>query len=142
MAACAAPPVPTGLPTEDVQAIRQLQSQFIGVCQRSAWTELPPFFTDDAALIHANQPAVHGIEAIRDHYRDLQLRAIEVSAEPTLIDGAGRWAYLRGTSDGIFQSGGAAPARDRGAFIWVLRKQDDGAWKIAESLSVPLGDTQ
>lgn len=82
MAACAAPLARTGLPTEDVQAIRQLQSQFIVVCQRSAWTELPPFFTDDVALIHANQPAVHGIEAIRDHYRDLQLRAIEVSAEP------------------------------------------------------------
>lgn len=104
--------------------------------------ELPPFFTEDATLLHAHEPAVHGIEAIRDHYRDLKLRAIEVSAEPTLIDGAGAWAYLRGTSDGLFQLGTAEPARDRGAFIWILRKQDDGTWKVAESFSVPLSSPQ
>jgi ketosteroid isomerase-like protein len=140
-AACAGSPVQAGLPAEDVEAIRQLQSQFIAVCQRSAWTELPPFFTDDAALIHANAPVVNGIEAIREHYQALQLRAVEVDAVPTLIDGTARWAYLRGISDGIFQVGSSEPARDRGAFIWILRKQDNGAWKIAESLSVPLGAT-
>lgn len=139
--ACAGAPEQTGLPAEDVEAIRQLQSQFTAVARRSAWTELPPFFTEDAALIHAHEPVVRGIEAIREHYQNLQLQVVEVDAAPTLIDGTGRWAYLRGSTDGIFQVGSSEPARERGAFIWILRKQNNGAWKVAESLSVPLDAT-
>lgn len=117
MAGCATSPGSPGLRDEDIQKIRALQSRFIAVCQRSAWAELPPFFTDDAALIHAHEPAVQGIDAIREHYHALQLRALEAHAQPTVIEGSGSWAYLRGTTSGLFQVGAAEPVQDRGAFI-------------------------
>lgn len=138
MAACAATPAVMPLPEPDVAAIRHLQANFIAACRRSAWTELPAFFTDDATLLHAHEPAVQGIGAIREHYRNLKLRALEANAQPDVISGSGDFAYLRGSYDGVFQTGTTAPVSDAGAFMWVLRKQNDGAWKIVESASVPL----
>lgn len=55
--------------------------------------------------------------------------ASEMHINPEEINIAGDWAYTRGTYDLTVGSGDGATTID-GKFMTILRRQDDGTWKI------------
>lgn len=94
---------------------------------------LADLFTDDAVLMPSGEPTCEGRDEIADYFDDL-LRDEPADAEfevqeTKVLDG---WAFERIDvtlywTDPSTGEEGESWAR----YFWVLRRQEDGAWKIA-----------
>ncbi len=84
-------------------------------------------FTEDAVVMFPNRPAVEGLEAIKGMWT--WVRAIEWEMSTVEIDGRGDLAFARGTDSYLLDYEGAV--KEEGKFLYILRKQPDGSWRIA-----------
>jgi len=89
------------------------------------------YYAPDAVVMPPNGEAVRGREAIIawnenfPPYEDLRFTQVEV-------DGAGDIAYVYGTySMTTAVSDVGEPVVDRGKYIEIWRRQEDGSWKVA-----------
>jgi uncharacterized protein (TIGR02246 family) len=121
----------TALTKEDVTANERLGQQFSQCVLAKDWDGLARLYTEDAALMPPNQPAVEGRANIR-----AWMAAFPPISEFALvteeIDGRGDLAFVRGSFKMAFTPPGAsAPVRDSGKFLEIHRKHADGSWRIA-----------
>ena len=95
------------------------------------WESFFALFTEDAVLMVSNRPAVEGLEAIKGW--GPWVRAIEWEMSIVEIDGRGDLAFARGTDSYLLDYEGAV--KEEGKFLYILRKQPDGSWRIATWLA-------
>lgn len=125
------------IPIENIAAIRQLAEEW-----RAGWLAgdaeaLADLYADDPVLIPQNQPAVHGREAIRSLYESVfQECTIDGDGEILEIHVADDWGYFWSTYTvtAIPKSGGE-PIRDTGNSVFIVKRQDDGSWRIVRLIA-------
>ena len=117
---------------EDRDAIADVVSQVLDIANTSqAWDEyVRLFYTEDAVLLPPNGEALRGRDAIQDFlasfppFKDLSFEQVDV-------DGSGDLAYVYGRySLNLVDSDGAIMGSDRGKFIELWTRLEDGSWKI------------
>ncbi len=118
---------------EDIEAIKRLAADW-----RSGWLAgdvdaLLSLYADDPVLMPQGQPAVSGKDAIRPLYEAV-LREVAITSEGTLMDveASGDWGYFWSTYrlTATPKSGGER-VESEGKSLFVVKRQADGAWRIA-----------
>ena len=115
----------------DVAAIKALAVEFDETALVLDRNKLVAFFTDDGLLMPQNMPNIQGHAAlmeILESYDEVTEHIINFEE----IEGYGDIAYVRGSWAEEFKLKGIEePIKDKGKLLGILRKQDDGSWRIA-----------
>ena len=84
-----------------------------------------------------NQPPVIGKEAIRPLYQAVfEEFSVAGGGEVLEIEAAGDWGYYWSTYElTATPKGGGEPLEDSGNSMFIVRRQPDGAWKIARLMA-------
>jgi ketosteroid isomerase-like protein len=129
--ACQPPAQEAGpLSEADVAAIRQLAEADVQAALANDWTTWAGYHTEDVLFMPPNLPAIEGRAALEEWLGPV--RVIEFTRELVDIDGRDGLAYARGTHSIMYTPEGAPePVSEAGKWVWILRKQADGSWRIA-----------
>ena len=115
---------PFGKPETD--SINQLIGDFITVYNAKDATKVSRLFTDSGAVMPPNTPTRRGTENIRVYYEErFKQGASDLVLEPQTIAGSGALAFAIGDYRLNMAPAGGAARRDRGKFIFILRKLND-----------------
>ncbi len=122
----------------DVEAIRRL----VGPEWAAAWTAgdataIAGFYAEDAVLLPQNQLPIVGKTAIRSSYETLlEQFSVRGGSEVVELEVGGDWAFMRGTYTITVapKNGGAPIETDRGNWLWIVKRQADGSWKIFRAI--------
>ena len=120
----------------DLAAIERLREQFVAAENSGDAAAVAALYTDDAVLLPPNELEVVGRPAIEAWYRALfDTYAPELSFSSQEVQLAGDWAFdwLSYTFQLTPRAGGPA-IEERGNDLLVLRRQADGAWKVAREI--------
>lgn len=115
------------LSSADEDAIRQSAADFVTAALANDANALANLYAEDAVLMFPNEPAVMGLDAIRNRLGADTYRAMTLTV--TAIEGRSDLAYSRGTYTITFQPGSEGDfIDDTGKWLVVQRKQADGSW--------------
>ncbi|UCC49881.1 MAG: DUF4440 domain-containing protein [Gemmatimonadota bacterium] len=123
------------LSDEDKAAIQNLLDELVQAELASDWEAVFAMYTENVVAMPANQPALEGLAAVREWFESQSFTVSDLAVTVGEIDGRGDLAYLRGTYTETFAMGEEEPTEAQGKFVWILRKQADGSWRIAISIS-------
>ena len=111
------------------------------------------FWADDPVYINNGIPTLRGRAALDSVFRGIHSawRDVKASIDTEEITVAGDFAYVIGSywetftlAEGTTQQlqgrslTGAAPQRVQGRFLFIMRRQPDGSWKIARAIGADL----
>ncbi len=124
--------------TMDEEAIRNL----VGLKWAAAWaagdaTAIAEFYAEDATLFPQDQLPIVGKAAIRSGYENIFKQfSVSGGSEVLELEVAGDWAFMRGsyTTAVVPKEGGAPIEEDRGNWLWIVKRQADGSWKIFRAI--------
>jgi uncharacterized protein (TIGR02246 family) len=128
-----AAPTAAALSSEDQAAIRQIDTDWAKAATQGNGEAIAALYTSDATLLPPGEPIVKG-EAARKYWVDfgkgfagpteLNTSSVEGSGDMAIAIGSYRMALTP-------KKAGAKPLPvDEGKYIEVLKRQDDGSWKI------------
>lgn len=119
---------------QDVEAIRAVVEADANAVRRADWAAVARMFTVDAVRFPPHQPPVRGRDAIRAWLETFPpIEAFSITADE--IVGCDDVAFVYGTYVITLAPGsGATPQTDRGHYMGMLRKQDDGSWLWAADM--------
>jgi ketosteroid isomerase-like protein len=114
-------------------AVRRVTQEWVLACNTKHLDDLLDLYSGDALVLRSNFPSVRGAAAIREFFFNaLDSGLGEVEIEPLRVEVVGGIAYEAGRCKALVSGGLAGKRREeRGKYLWVLTKQDDGEWKIA-----------
>lgn len=115
----------------DIEAIKKIKDEFNVAFNAGDVDKLVSIFTDDAARIPPNEPALIGKEAIRGLFQR-QFDQFTMEHESVLVDFkvSGDLAFFRGTWTSFnTPKDGGEPLKLNGNFVSIIQKQPDGSWK-------------
>jgi uncharacterized protein (TIGR02246 family) len=115
-------------------AIRKLMSSYEAALNASSTDAAMPLYADDGVFMAPNHESAVGRVALRKAY-DAVFATITLKVKFTIDEVvlmAPQWAFVRTNSAGT-QTINATGAKSKEANqeLFVLRKGDDGAWRIA-----------
>ena len=122
---------------EDVTAIKRLTEDWHNGWLAGDAEALGDLYTDDPVLMPQNQPAVIGKEAIHSLYQSVfDEYTVDGGGELLEVEVAGDWAFYRSTYTlTATPKAGGEPLEDTGKALFIVRRQPDGAWKIARLMA-------
>ena len=120
----------------DEDAIRQIiqvRDAWIAGVRAKDVDRLVGYLTDDVVMMHPNRPAVIGKQANRaDLIAAFGKFSVEQRLQSDEVVVAGEWAFDRSrTTTTLTPVAGGAPVTVRSKTITILRRGEDGTWKIA-----------
>ena len=135
---CQAKYSPARLSDADLELIRQADAAFATNAQASPRDDRASaaYYEDSAIMLAPNQAPIQGRARIEDYlasfppFSNYRLDVAE-------IEGAGDWAYERGSASMKLAPPGATPREVRINYLLVWRKQGDGSWKVAREIFTP-----
>jgi uncharacterized protein (TIGR02246 family) len=128
--ACHAP----GLATDDHAMIRARAALWADSARSRDFATLADLYTEDGALLPPNGEAVRGRAAIRAFFDGFP-RFTNLSVREIEADGCGDVAWVWGTyTMQVVVPGADGPVRERGKYLEVWRRGDDGVWRIARDM--------
>jgi uncharacterized protein (TIGR02246 family) len=123
---------------QEIQDIRRVAVQWTEAVGAGETEQLGPLMTDDIIVIHGNGRLVCGKKAVMNDFAlSLQDFSVQqtVKSEETIV--AGEWAFDRAsvhTTIASRKSGDTKQFDSR--TVTILRKQDDGGWRVARTIGV------
>ncbi len=119
-----------GLSAADDAAIRERSLAWTAAANAGDHAALAALYTEDAALLPPNSPTVKGRAAVGDFMSKLPpISGMKLT--PVEIKGARGLAYVWGDYVMTLTVPGAgAPVQDRGKYVEIWRRGEDGAWAI------------
>jgi uncharacterized protein (TIGR02246 family) len=119
----------------DEIAIRKLYSENVAAQNACDISSLSHFYEKDAIQLPPDLPALIGWESIESSLRnEFKGISIESTTKVLEITISSNWAYARGTYRTIITPlGGSKQTELKGNWLDILRRQQDGSWKIARS---------
>ena len=129
----------------DVRAIEELQQGWFGAFNSGDLDALMSPLADEVVWMQPNRPARNGKPAVRAFYRALfEANRFNTTFDAEEIVVSGDLAFIRGTNVGTrTPNPGAAAAevsipsatgRLAVKFVWLLKKQPDGTWRITHNI--------
>jgi ketosteroid isomerase-like protein len=130
-------------------AVRRVTQEWVLACNTKHLDDLLDLYSGDALVLRSNFPSVRGAAAIREFFFNaLDSGLGEVEIEPLRVEVVGGIAYEAGRCKALVSGGLAGKRREeRGKYLWVLTKQDDGEWKLAadcwsSDLTLPTAESE
>ncbi len=128
--------------SDDRTAIMSLAAQWVPALQSGGAAGSKHFYTDDvvvaggeASLVHVGRGQLEKIleQLLTDMYPD------DCSIDVESIELAGDWAELRARFKAEWKPkrAGLEPESESSNYIWLLKRQGDGSWRIARFLFYP-----
>jgi uncharacterized protein (TIGR02246 family) len=128
-------PAPTALAAVDEAAVRDAVDAYFDAAiggDASRWAGL---YADDAVMMPPNSAAVEGRSGIEAWLKALPVVITEADGETSEIDGAGEFAYVRGTyAMAMTVPGVAEPIGQQGKFLQIYVRQQNGVWQLARDI--------
>ena len=129
-------------------AVRRVAQEWVLACNTKHLDDLLDMYAADAIVLRSNFPSVRGAAAIREFFFNaLDSGLGEVEVEPLRVEVVGGIAYEAGRCKALVSGGLAGKRREeRGKYLWVLTKQEDGDWKLAadcwsSDLTLPVAES-
>jgi uncharacterized protein (TIGR02246 family) len=142
-------PVLKGDMSRGEAAVRRVTQEWVLACNTKHLDDLLDLYAPDALVLRSNYPSVRGAAATREFFFNaLDSGLGEVELEPLRVEVVGGIAYEAGRCKALVSGGLAGKRREeRGKYLWVLTKQDDGDWKLAadcwsSDLTLPAGESE
>lgn len=132
-AGCVATPDNVPLTTgPDVETVRAWFQQYTAAINEGAVDQWAAFVANDAVILPPDEPPIIGMGNIRPRYAAVfDAYSFDFTGQPEEITVAGQLAIIRASiEESLTPTGGGLPIQFRGAWLLVLRKQHDGAWKL------------
>jgi ketosteroid isomerase-like protein len=128
----AAPGVKNESMSRGEAAVRRATQEWVLACNTKHLDDLLDLYAADALVMRANYPSVRGAAAIREFFFSaLDSGLGEVEIEPLRVEVIGAIAYEAGRCKALVSGGLVGKRREeRGKYLWVLAKQDNGEWKL------------
>ena len=120
---------------EDTRQIRKLIDAWIAASNARILPALMDMMTDDVVFMTPGRAPFGKAEFAADVER-MKGVAIDARAEVQEIEVSGALAYIRNHIRVELTSPGQAPKRMSGYAMSVLRKDDDGRWRIARDANL------
>jgi ketosteroid isomerase-like protein len=131
-AACSGP-APEEFTTKDAGAIRQQNDAFVTAFNEKQTPKVLDMYAENSVFMPPNQPIIRGREALKNFYDDMLNKqgAANLRLNVDEVSGHGPIAYQSGTYEMDLKPGSAAASRDRGKYLFVLRKMGgtNGSWR-------------
>lgn len=138
LVACSPPGGETPLSRADRDALRQADEELQEAVVRGDWDAVASQYAEDAHLDPPDAPAVRGRDDIRHYFVSTLASVSEFELEPRTVDGEGNLAYVRGRWSLSAQmpdaAGDTVTVADRGSYLVIRRRQEDGRWLIVEDI--------
>jgi uncharacterized protein (TIGR02246 family) len=133
-------PAAAALSSEDQAAIRQVDTDWAKAATEGNGEAIAALYTSDATLLPPGEPIVKG-EAAKKYWVDFGNGfAGPTELNTTSVEGSGDLAVAVGTYRMALtpKKAGAKPLPvDEGKYLEVLKRQDDGSWKIHHDIWNP-----
>jgi uncharacterized protein (TIGR02246 family) len=133
----AAPVAAAALSSEDQAAIRRVDEDWAKAATAGDGEAIAALYTSDATLLPPGEPIVKG-EAAKKYFVDFGNGfAGPVELNTTSVEGSGDLAVVVGTYRMTLtpKKAGAKPLpTDEGKYIEIMKRQEDGSWKIQHDI--------
>ena len=122
------------IPQPDLAGLEQARQDYITACREDDLDGFLDLLTDDAAFLAPDIPPVRGKDALRpwlaENFFDPYRNDLEFSFDE--IEIAGSWAWASGPwTQTLTPKAGGGAMHQRGKYLDIFRRQDDGSWKYA-----------
>jgi uncharacterized protein (TIGR02246 family) len=131
---------PTGLSSEDQAGVRAVDAEWAKAATAGNGDAIAALYAPDATLLPPGEPMVKG-EAVKKYWVDFTngySGPTELNTHS--VEGSGNLAYAVGTYRETLtpKKAGAKPLPTaEGKYLEVLKRQDDGSWKIIYDMWSP-----
>jgi ketosteroid isomerase-like protein len=120
---------PEEFTTKDAGSIRQQNEAFVTAFNAKDVQKILDLYAENSVFMPPNEPIIRGKDALKSFYTDLFKRgATNLRLDITEISGHGPLAYQSGTYELDYKPATGPSGRDRGKYLFVLRKLQIG-WK-------------
>jgi ketosteroid isomerase-like protein len=127
-AACSGP-APVEFTTKDAGAIRQQNDTFVAAFNTKDVPKILELYAENSVFMPPNEPIIRGKDALKNFFTDLFKRgATNLRLDIAEVSGHGPLAYQSGTYEVEYKPATGTASRDRGKYLFVLRKMSIG-WK-------------
>jgi uncharacterized protein (TIGR02246 family) len=126
----------------DRQAVEQIRSQWIEAAEQNDATAVAALYSDDAIVTSPDGEAVRGRNSIQELWERQLPMGSDLDIDSSDFEVSGDLAYDYGT----FSQTLTLPDREamdvEGEYVVILKRQDDGQWRITRHLSFNRGHDQ
>jgi len=113
-------------------AVRRVTQEWVLAGNTKHLDDLLELYTSDALVLRSNCPPIRGAAALREFYFGaLDAGLGEVEMEPLRVDVVGDLAYEAGRFKALIPSATGKRREERGKYLWVCARQNNGEWKLA-----------
>lgn len=121
-----------GLADEDVRAIRAVHERWLSDEKAGNARAVLDLCADDVVWMPPNGRPLKGRQTILKWLSGPPVEIHDLRIANIVVEGEGRVAWKTCDFVTTYQpAGDRLPSIDRGSHLWVLRKGDDGAWRVA-----------
>ena len=122
----------------DKQAIQQVSADWIAAMNAKDIAKLMTMITEDIVFLPPGLPPIRGKHAVEEMYKAFfpQFSSVQQTAVLEEVEVADDWAFAWGTESTVLvlQAGGASIQME-GRGLSIFKRQPDGSWRFARSLS-------
>ena len=118
----------------DEEAIRELERYWEDATNSRDAVALAAYYTEDAVLMQPNEAVLEGWNAIRASVEEDWESGLYSDDARSVVNGvevSGDLAVARGSWTGTTNPADGQPFQDRGYWMGIYRRQDDGSWAVA-----------
>ena len=128
-AACSGPG-PVEYTTKDAGEIRQQHDAFVIAFNAKDVSKILDLYAENSVFMPPNEPVIRGRDALKHFYEGLFTRAgaTDLKMDLAEVSGHGTLAYQSGTFEMSLKPATGPAGRDRGKYLFVLRKMGNG-WR-------------
>jgi ketosteroid isomerase-like protein len=129
-AACSGP-APVEFTMKDAGEIRQQHDAFVAAFNAKDVPKVLDLYAENSVFMPPNEPVIRGKDALKHFYETLLTRdgASDLRMEISEVSGHGTLAYQSGTYEMALKPASGHSGRDRGKYLFVIRKMANG-WKL------------
>jgi uncharacterized protein (TIGR02246 family) len=129
-AACSGP-APVEFTTRDAGEIRQQHEAFVAAFNAKDVAKILDLYAENSVFMPPNEPVIRGKDALKQFYEKLFTRdgASDLKMDIAEVSGHGPLAYQSGTYEMALKPATGTAGRDRGKYLFVIRKMGPG-WKF------------
>ena len=123
--------------TQTEQALRDLDAKWSAAAGAKDVDKTVSYYAEAAMVMPPNASAATTKEAIRSAWKEMLTTpgaAISWKATKVEVAKAGDLAYVSGTYEETMTDASGKPAKDRGKYVEIFKKQADGTWKVVADI--------
>jgi Ketosteroid isomerase homolog len=122
-------PAPQEFTTRDAGTIRQRNNAFVQAFNTKETPKILDLYAENSVFMPPNQPIIRGKGALKNFYDELfKEGATNLKLNVDQVSGHGPIAYQSGTYEMELKPASGAGSRDRGKYLFVLRKMGE-TWR-------------